>query len=209
MPSTPVRLLAGLVLAVATSIGLALESPTARVRSAVDTVLGALREPGLASSERWARIHEVIDRSFDFESMSKSVLATGWQQATAAERARFVEFFSQYLEDLYRTKIENYTGQEIRIGRETIDGDRATVDTVIVSGGTEIPVTYRLHLDEDQWFAYDVVIEGVSLVNNYRSTFSAIVAAEGMDGVLNDLQQRIARYKSRQPDDAAPGAGPR
>ncbi len=179
-------------------------SPTARVQAAVTEVVGVLRDETLDREMRWERIGMVINRSFDFEAMSQSVLATNWRKASPAERERFVDFFSQYLEDTYRTKIEGYTDQEIRYTGETVRDDRATVDTIIVSGSTEIPVTYRLRLEGGEWYAYDVVIEGASLVNTYRETFSAIVRAEGMDGVLADLQERIARYKAAHPDAVAP-----
>ncbi len=88
-----------------------------------------------------------------------------------------------------------------------MDGDRASVDTVIVAGAKEIPVTYRLRMNEGEWFAYDVVIEGVSLVNTYRDTFAAIARSEGMDGVLYDLKERIARHRAGQRDGAATEPG--
>lgn len=176
--------------------GAAAVSPTDHVRRTVEEVVSILREPDLDREQRWTRIGGVISRAFDFQTMSQSVLATGWRRASAAERERFVEFFSQYLEEIYRTKIEGYTDQEIRYTGERVDGDRASVDTLIVAGQTEIPVTYRLRLDQGNWYAYDVVIEGVSLVNNYRSTFAAIERTEGMQGVLQDLQERIARQRA-------------
>jgi len=176
----------------------AITSPTERVRDAVEQVLVILKTDELNQEQRWERIGMVINRSFDFQAMSQSVLATNWKKASPAEKQRFVEFFSQYLEDTYRTKIEGYTDQEIRYLGEKITDDRAVVDTSIVTGDKQIPVSYKLRLDSGEWFAYDVVIEGVSLVNNYRNTFSAIVRTEGMEGVINDLQERIARYKAKQ-----------
>ena len=85
-------------------------------------------------------------------------------------------------------KIE-YTG-------ETINGKRAVVETLIITDSAEIPVNYKLKNNDGIWFAYDVVIEGISLVSNYRSTFAAIVKNDGMDGLINDIQLRINKYKS-------------
>lgn len=181
--------------------------PTTRVRQAVEDVIAVLRADGLNREQRWAQVGTVINRCFDFHAMSQSVLATSWRDASAAERERFVEFFSQYLEDIYRTRIEGYTDQQIRYTGERVDGDRASVDTVIVAGAKEIPVTYRLRMNEGEWFAYDVVIEGVSLVNTYRDTFAAIARSEGMDGVLYDLKERIARHRAGQRDGAATEPG--
>ena len=127
--------------------------------------------------------------------MSQSILATNWRKASKEEKRQFVEFFSQYLEATYREKIEAYTNQGIDYLSEQIRGDKAVVDTVIRTDATQIPVSYKLKLNDDGWYAYDVVIEGVSLVNNYRSTFNAIVKSGGMSGLLIDLEGRISRYK--------------
>ena len=82
--------------------------------------------------------------------------------------------------------------------KETINGKRAVVETTIATEITAIPVNYKLKNNDGEWYTYDVVIEGVSLVNNYRSTFSAIVKNDGMDGLLSDIQRRIDKYKRKQ-----------
>ncbi len=173
-------------------------TPTARVKDSVDKVITVLRDKSLGREERWAKIGVVINDSFDFRSMSQSVLATNWKKATPEERQQFVVFFSQYLEDTYRTKIEAYTDQKVDYVGETIRGRRAVVETIIVTDSTNIPVNYKLKNNEGNWFAYDVVIEGVSLVSNYRSTFAAIVKNDGMDGLLSDIQTRINKYKASE-----------
>ncbi len=170
-------------------------SPTDRVRESVGEILSVLKDQSLGRDERWAHIGQVIDGAFDFRSMSQSILATNWRKATKEEKRQFVEFFSQYLEATYREKIEAYTNQGIDYLSEQIRGDKAVVDTVIRTDATQIPVSYKLKLNDDGWYAYDVIIEGVSLVNNYRSTFNAIVKSGGMSGLLIDLEGRISRYK--------------
>ena len=173
-------------------------SPTDQVKGSVNKVLLILHDKTLDREQRWEKISVVINERFDFRSMSQSVLATNWQSATPEERERFVEFFSQYLEETYRTKIESYSNQEVIYLKETIYGKRAVVETVIKTDSTEIPVNYKLKNYDGEWFSYDVVIEGVSLVNNYRSTFAAIVKNEGMDGLLNDIEYRINKYKQEE-----------
>ena len=169
--------------------------PQKRVEAAVSQILSTLRTKTLSREQRWEEIGRVIDQGFDFRSMSQSVLATSWKDATPEEKRRFVEYFSQYLEDTYRSKIELYTDERVDYVRETITGPRAVVDTVIVTDKTRIPVSYKLKVRDGEWFAYDVIIEGVSLVNNYRNTFAAIVKAEGIDGLLSNLQGKIDTYK--------------
>lgn len=172
-------------------------SPTATVKEAIGEVLSILKNKQLDRERRWEEIGKIIDARFDFRSMSQSVLATNWRAASVAEKKQFVDFFSQYLEDTYRNKIEAYTNQSVEYVSEQVRKDRAIVDTVIVTDSNRIPVTYRLKNNDGQWFAYDVIIEGVSLVNNYRNTFNAIIKAEGMDGLLDDLEYRIASYKEK------------
>ncbi len=172
-------------------------TPTQTVKEAVSGVLKILKDDRLNREQRWLEIGKIIDTRFDFRSMSQSILATNWRTATAEEKRRFVEFFSQYLEDTYRTKIEAYTGQRVEYLGEQVRKDRAIVDTQIVADKVRSPITYRLKNNDGEWFAYDVVIAGISLVNNYRGTFSAIIKSEGMDGLLLDLEGRIASYKEK------------
>ncbi len=175
-------------------VALAAASPSATVSEAVEQIISILKQTE-PREIKWQQIGAIIDAKFDFRSMSQSVLATNWRTASKEEKRQFVEFFSQYLEDVYRNKIEAYTNQRIEMGKETLKGERAVVETFIVTDSNRIPVTYKLKNNEGEWFAYDVVIEGVSLVNNYRNTFDAIVKADGMDGLLKDLEGRISRYK--------------
>jgi len=173
-------------------------TPKGRVQDSVDKVISILKNKSLDQEARWQKIGEVIEDGFDFRSMSQSVLATNWKKASMEERARFTEFFSQYIEETYRSRIESYTDEEVIYKDEVIRGSRAVVETVIKTKSTEIPVNYKLKKNDGEWYAYDVVVEGVSLVNNYRNTFAVIVKNEGMDGLLLDIQRRIDRYKAAQ-----------
>lgn len=177
-------------------------TPTAVVQETVSSVIMVLKDDAMDREGRWQRIGEIINRRFDFQTMSQSILATNWKSATPEEKRKFVEFFSQYLENTYRTKIESYTDQRIEFTGEKVQGSRAWVDSVIHTSNTEIPVSYKLIDKDGEWYAYDVVIEGISLVSNYRNTYAAIIKNEGMDGLLSDLQTRIARYKAEQQADS-------
>ncbi|MBI2994709.1 MAG: ABC transporter substrate-binding protein [Gammaproteobacteria bacterium] len=179
-------------------------TPMGRVRDSIDRVVAIVQDESISRDARWQRISVIIDEGFDFRSMSQSVLATEWKRATPEEREQFIRFFSQYIAETYRSKIEAYTGQQIVYKSEVIDGDRAVVATEIVTDSTVIPVNYKLKNNDGQWYAYDVVVEGVSLVANYRSTFAAIANNEGMDGLLADIQRRIEKYKQEHPADAGP-----
>jgi phospholipid transport system substrate-binding protein len=178
-----------------------LSTPSGRVQDSIDKVINILKDNSLDREARWKKIGLIINDGFDFRSMSQSVLATNWKKASPEERRNFVEFFSQYIEETYRKKIESYSNQKVVITGETIRGKKAIVETSIVTDTTEIPVDYKLKNNDGTWYAYDVVIEGVSLVNNYRSTFAAIVNNDGMDGLLNDIQRRIDKHKELNQED--------
>ena len=171
-------------------------TPTERVKDTIDRVITILKDQTHDRDTKWENIAKVIKDGFDFRSMSQSVLATHWKKASPSERERFAEFFSQYLEEVYRSKIEGYTNEKIIYVDENIRGNRAVVKTLIVTSTVEIPINYRLKNNDGEWFVYDVVIEGISLVSNYRNTFAAIVKNEGMNGLLNDIQRRIDKYKA-------------
>ncbi len=190
--------LCGLALAAVGYVAAAVQTPTQRVEATIASIIEILHSESADREEKWRRIGAIIDEGFDFRRMSQSVLARNWQAASKEEKRQFVEFFSQYLEEVYRTKIESHTNQRVEVMKETVRGDRAVVNTAIIAGAKRIPVDYKLKNNDGTWYAYDVVIEGVSLVNNYRNTFDAIVKAEGMDGLLRDLEGRIAKHRAGQ-----------
>jgi phospholipid transport system substrate-binding protein len=179
-----------LILTCLVPVPAATNSPTEEVKKTIDKILLILKNQALNWGGRQAKIRAIVDERFDFRSMSQSVLATHWQKATPVERDRFVEFFSQYLEHTYMAQIEKYSDHYVKYANEKISGDRAVVDTFIVANTVEIPVNYRLRLNDGEWFAYDVVIEGASLVNNYRNIYSAIVKTEGISGLLDRLEEK-------------------
>lgn len=182
------------------SIAATAGGPTEKVKSTIDAILEILRDNTLDWESRQVEIEAIIDKQFDFQSMSQSVLATNWRKATPLERERFVQFFSQYLEDTYMRKLKNYSNEHVRYGKEKITGEFGVVDTFIVTDTAEIPVTFKMKQTDGEWFTYDVVIEGVSLVNNYRQVYAAIVNSHGMDGLLQDLEAKISDYKVEQGD---------
>lgn len=180
-------------------------TPTGQVRDSVERVLKILKDTTLDRDQKWEKIGVIINERFDFRSMSQSILATNWKRATPEEREKFVEYFSQYIEETYRDKIEAYDNQEIRFVDEKIYGKRALVKMMIVTENTEIPIDFRVKDNDGEWYSYDVVIEGVSLVNNYRNTFATILKNEGMDGLLNDISRRVQKYKEKQAAGDTPG----
>ncbi len=175
--------------------------PTDQLRRSIDLVLKMLADNELKTeaktAQRRAMIRTVANEIFDFGEISQRSLGRHWQPRTPAEREEFIRLFGDLLEHSYITKIEGYSGEKIQYAGELVDGDVATVKTRIVTRqGTEIPVDYRMFRNGERWRAYDVAIEGVSLVANYRTQFNSII---GRTGYL-DL---VAKLRAKQ--DERPG----
>ena len=168
-------------------------SPTQQVQVVVDEVIAILKDSSQQGETRRQAIRNAIAPHFDFRSMSQSALSVNWKKASPAQQDEFVELFKKLLENVYIVSMEEYAGQTVRYGKEKIKGKRASVETFILQpSGVETPVIYRVRLNQGKWFAYDVVVEGISLVSNYRSTFRTIAQKEGMEGVLRQLKEKLA-----------------
>jgi phospholipid transport system substrate-binding protein len=171
-------------------------APTDQVRATADKVLEILNDPELASQaakeERRNRLRQVIYPRFDFAEMARRSLGSNWRRITAAEQREFVKLFTEMLEQAYVNNIESYRGERIVYGREIQEHDFSEVDTEIITPrGEEIAVNYRLHRLDGEWKVYDVVIENVSLVNNYRSQFSRFLAAASFEELLDKIREKI------------------
>ncbi len=177
--------------------------PTDQLKVSVDQVIRILEDPALKSEakaqERRAAIRKEADKIFDFEETAKRALAKHWQSLGEKDRQEFVSVFSDLLERSYISKIQRYTGEKITYAGDSIDGDVATVKTRFATKqGTEVPVDYRMLKRGDRWLVYDVNVEGVSLVANYRTQFNKIIQTAS-------YQELITKMKNSQGEFGAPG----
>lgn len=180
--------------------------PTDQLRQQIDKVLGMLQDPQLAgegkTAERHAALRTAADQIFAVDETARRALGRHWNERTPAEREEFVKLFGDLLERAYVGRIEQYTGEKVTFAGDAVDGDQATVRTRIVTKkGSEVPVDYRMIKRQNgRWMIYDVVIEGVSLISNYRTQFTRIIESSS----YGDL---VARLKTRGVD--PPPASPR
>ena len=170
-------------------------TPTDQVRGAVDAVLSTLKLENLDRGAKREKIRSSLQQIFYYRAMSQRTLATNWRKASPAEKASFVKLFSTLLENTYMGKIEAYTDERVEYVGEKIKGKKAIVDTLIVTGSVNIPISYKTVLKDEKWLIYDVVVEEVSLISNYRSSYKAIVKKEGMDGLLSKMEQKIKQQE--------------
>lgn len=169
--------------------------PLEEIRSTVDAIMEVLKDKTIPKEERTSKISSMVKDRFDFRTMAQGILATNWKKASEEEKDRFVELFSELLETTYRNRIDAYNNEKVEYVKEQVKGRRASVETMVITTDVEIPVEYKLLEKGGEWKAYDVVIEGVSLVRNYRDSYKDIVSKEGMNGLLAKMEQKIEEIR--------------
>lgn len=171
--------------------------PSDQIRQTSEKILAVVQDPALAGPAnahvREKKIRQTVDERFDWTSMARGALGKHWRDLTAEQRAEFTALFGDLIEKTYMTRLESYSGEKITYKGDSTDGKYGTVDVVIVTlKGADIPVTYRVLKRGAFWFVYDVSIEGVSLVNNYRSQIGTILDTKPYGDLIAKLKEKIA-----------------
>jgi phospholipid transport system substrate-binding protein len=188
-PRAILIVLCGLLLTA--KLAIAAPSPQAQVQTTVDQVIETLQNKELIGAERRQALSSLIRARFDFQIMSQRTLGKQWKKASAEEQTRFVKLFSNLLEASYIGRVEAYTDEKVRYLGERIKGDRAEVATSIRTANAELPINYRMVLKGEEWFVYDVIVEDVSLIKNYRSSYGEIVRNEGFAGLFSRMEKKL------------------
>lgn len=176
-------------------------TPRETVQANVNRVLEILRDPQLKAASakelKKEKLRTVYNRMFDDVELAKRTLARNWNQLNVAQRQEFTRLFRQVLEKAYADKILSYTNERIVFDRETkLAENRSEVQTRIMMASKEIPIAYRVILKDGDWKVYDVVIENVSLVLNYRTQFNGILAKNTPEQLLEILRKKVKDQKS-------------
>ncbi len=170
-------------------------TPTDIVKGTVDEIIRLLNDPALKSpAQRQSRrqlMKRAIDRHFDYEEMARRSLGANWKNLSPAQRSEFVRLFGELLETSYGDKIERYTNEKVNYTSENLEGDYAEVRSVVLRKNDRIPMDYRLYKSDRGWMVYDVVIEGVSLVSNYRSQFTRIIGESSYGELVRRLRNKV------------------
>jgi len=184
-----------LALVLAIAMPAAAATPTETLKAYSDHVVKILDDPGLKErkQDRRAAVRKVAEDIFDFGETAKRALGPHWQARTAPEREEFTQLFADLLESTYIARIDEYGGERVKYVAEKIDGDTAVVQTrVVTRKGQEVPVDARMLRRGDKWYIYDVMLEGVSLVNNYRNQFDRIIRSASYAELVKRLRERKA-----------------
>ena len=169
--------------------------PTDQIKGATDRVLKILQDQELKkpdrAEERRRQVRAVVDEVFDWQETGKRALARHWQPLKPEQRREFSILFADLVQRSYVGKIETYSGEKILYVAETLDGDQVTVRTkLFTKSGTEIPIDYRLQKEGDRFKVYDVLIEGVSLVSNYRTQFNRVIQQSSYDELIKKMKTK-------------------
>jgi len=167
---------------------------TDQFKGDLERVLGAIEETGkngLEGARRHEAIRSVAESVFDWREMASRALGVHWQPRTEAERAEFVDLFRDLIQRSYITQVERYSGEPVRFTGEKVDGSLGLVNTRIVTRrGQEVPIDYRLVNREARWRVYDVQVEGVSLISNFRTQFDKVIRTSGYGELVQRLKAR-------------------
>jgi phospholipid transport system substrate-binding protein len=177
-------------------------APLEAIKGPIDTVIAILNDPVYKDDARKAEQREKIWQSvsgiFDFNEISMRAVARNWRKFTPEERKQFAAVFSKFLGNTYVDKIQGqYHNEEIvYVSQEIVKKGRALAKTIIKRETLEIPVDYRLKLMDGQWRVYDVAVEGISLVKNYRTQFAQLLKKESPAALIKRLEKKLAKQES-------------
>ena len=182
--------------------------PTDQLREYTDQVIKVLDDPSMARQDRRAAVRKIAHEAFDVAETAQRVLARHWPARTQAEREEFTQLFADLLERTYIARMDEYGGERIRYVSESIDGKLASVRARITTrNGTEVAVESRMSLRGDRWLIYDVLIENVSLVANYRSQFDRIVRSGSYEELVRRLKTKRDEFLNESPAQRARRSG--
>ena len=171
---------------------------TEQIKQTTDKIISILKDPTLEkparAEERKKLIRTIADERFDWEEAARRALARHWSQRTDEEKREFVSLFGDLLEATYINKVGSYSGEKVLYLGESTDGDYGVVSVKVVTAtDVEIPVEYRVKRKGNGWFVYDITVEGVSLVNNYRTQFNDIIVKSSYQNLVKRLKAKTVR----------------
>ena len=173
---------------------------TDSVKGTIDQVLRVLQDKEMKKPDRVDERRQIIEKTigdrFSWEEMAKRTLGTQWAKLTDKQRQEFVDLFRTLLTNTYIDRIENYAGEQVQYLNERLQDGFAEVRTKIASGKAEYPMDYRLLNKSGEWRVYDIVLDGVSLVANYRGQFNKILHSSGYDDLVQKLRTKSEKITS-------------
>ena len=170
------------------------DEPMSVVKSTVDQALDVLRDRGTPLAQRQDKLRQIVAATFDFREMAKSALGYHWKELSPAQQEEFTNAFVAFIEDSYLSKINDYSGQQVNFLRASNEGAQyAQVNTDIIQPkGDAIHVNYRLLQENSTWRIYDVTVDAISIIANYRNQFNRVMNNKGYNTLIADLKSKQA-----------------
>lgn len=164
-------------------------TPTSYVKGILDEVMGIQSDAAMAESARREAIRRVIQRSFDFDHMSRDSLGATYNRLSAAQRQEFNAIFSALFQDSYTRLVLNFLKREtVEYGKEQVQGNNARLDTVLIRANERIPVEYLMHRQGPGWILYDVIVDGVSILDNYKRQFAQVISTRSFEHLMDRMR---------------------
>ena len=188
------------------------DAPVQELKTRVDQAVQILNDPSLKGpshvAERRVQVRKIADEIFAFPEMARRALGVHWKDLPSAAHERFVRLFSDVLDRAYFEKIDSYQGKNVTYLDTRIEGDLATVPTrVVTNKAADMPVEYRMMKEGGRWMVYDVIIEGVSLVQNYRAQFDRVIRSASVAELMNRMESQVAGQASPRSEVKPRGTG--
>lgn len=193
------------ILPVVTQVSAATPDPTEQLRPVVEKVVTLLKDtefrkrPIVDQSEV---IVKIVSEHFDFREMSQRVMGQHWRTLNAEQQEQFIELFTKLLQYVYINKVDGYLDKKVDFTDQRVRRDRAEVKTLLVGENNTIPVSYIMHLEKDTWMAYDIIIEGVSMIRNYMEQIRSVLRDKQFSGLIDMLKEKITKLEAGEKDDA-------
>jgi phospholipid transport system substrate-binding protein len=190
------------MLCLAAAVSVQASAPTDKIKETTDKILAIVSDPALKASEkdeeRRAQIRAALDQRFDWEEMSRRSLGLHWAKRTPDEIKEFIGLYKKLLERTYLDKVESYSGEKVLYVGDSIDGVYSAVRVkIITTKDQEIQVEYRMQNKKQDWLVYDIFIEGVSLVNNYRAQFNSILTKSSYQQLIERLTEKVSQNQKK------------
>ena len=170
---------------------------TKEIKETTDKIIAIISDPAFKGtnkrSERDRLLRKVVDERFDWREMSRRTLARHWKERSDKEKRLFVDLFGKLLERTYMDRVGGYSGEKVLYEGEKVDGKYGIVKVkIITKKETEIPVKYRVKKKKGEWFIYDISVQGVSLINNYRKQFNSIIIKSSFNDLIKKLEAKVS-----------------
>jgi phospholipid transport system substrate-binding protein len=181
------------------SFARAANDPMTVVKTVVNQALTVLKDQQTPLAQRQEKLRDLVDDNFDFTAMSRSALGYHWRKISPEQRKEFTNAFTAFVQDSYLSRMQDYSGQRVEVLRSRSQGDgyAEVMSRIVQNGKQPVPVDYMLHRMNDNWRIYDVTVDNISIIANYRNQFNRVVNNQGFDKLLQDLKNKQAELAAR------------